>query len=413
MIEAGYMSATEGAAAAREPLRVAAHTQAGRGARYFTDWLADSVPGFIGFVDRDLTIITTLDARLQLAAEAEVTRALSRDGPKANASQAALVAMTPDGAVRAMIGGRDYADSQFNRATDARRQPGSAFKPFVFLAAVEAGLRPDDRVADGPVTIGDWTPRNFDNVLKGQISAREALARSVNTATVRVAQRAGLDKVIAAANRLGIASPLRRDFATVLGASEVSLFELTAAFAPFANGGNGVLPYAIQEIRDSSGEVLYRRIGSGSGPVMERRALVAMTDMMQAVMIDGTGKAAAFNRPAAGKTGTSQEHRDAWFIGFTTDYVVGVWAGNDDGEPMERVTGGSLPARVWRGFMQEAHKGRAPQQLPGMSSGVLEEILNSVLGSGSRSSAVPTAAPSRPTTHDPMVRPGVPRGRDD
>jgi penicillin-binding protein 1A len=413
MIEAGYMTAAEAAAAARQPLKVAAHTQAGRGARYFTDWLADAVPGFIGFVDRDLTVVTTLDARLQLAAEAEVTRALSRDGPKANASQAALVAMTPDGAVRAMIGGRDYAESQFNRATDARRQPGSAFKPFVFLAAVEAGLRPDDRIADGPVTIGDWTPRNFDNVQKGNISLREALSRSVNTATVRVAQKAGIDKVITTANRLGIGSPLRRDFATALGASEVSLFELTAAFAPFANGGNGVLPYAIQEIRDSSGEVLYRRIGSGPGPVLERPALAAMTDMMQAVMIDGTGRAAAFGRPAAGKTGTSQEHRDAWFVGFTTEYVVGVWCGNDDGEPMERVTGGSLPARMWRGFMQEAHKGRAPQQLPGASSGVFEDVLNSLLG-GARRITVPAASPAPPAaTHDPTVRPGVPRGRDD
>jgi len=416
LAEAGYMTVEEARAAGRQPLRIALNTQAGRGARYFTDWLADAVPGFVGFVDRDLVVVTTLDARLQRAAEAEIARALARDGEKANAGQAALVAMTPDGAVRAMIGGKDYAESQFNRAASGRRQPGSAFKPFVFLAAVEAGMRPDELIADGPLAIGEWNPRNFDNVLKGQITAREALARSVNTATVRVAQRVGIDRVTATASRLGIASPLRRDFATALGASEVTPFELTAAFAPFANSGNGIIPYAIQEIRDGEGNALYRRVGSGPGAVLQRPALAAMHDMMQAVVREGTGRAASLDRPTAGKTGTSQDYRDAWFVGYTADYVAGVWIGNDDGEAMERITGGSLPARIWRAFMQEAHRGLPARPLPlppgsdapavastpgasGGVSGFLESLFR-------RAGTPSPVHPSQPApTHDPRYRP--------
>jgi penicillin-binding protein 1A len=415
LVEAGYMAAADAGTAGRQPLRIALNTQAGRGARYFTDWLADAVPGFVGFVDRDLVVVTTLDARLQRAAEAEVSRALARDGEKGNAGQAALVAMTPDGAVRAMIGGKDYAESQFNRAAAGHRQPGSAFKPFVFLAAVEAGMRAEDTIADGPLTIGDWSPRNFDNVLKGQISAREALARSVNTATVRVAQRVGIEKVTAAASRLGIVSPLRRDLSTALGASEVTPFELTAAFAPFANGGNGVLPYAISEIRDTEGHVLYRRVGSGSGAVMQRSALVTLTDMMQAVVREGTGRAAALDRPMAGKTGTSQDYRDAWFVGFTADYVTGVWIGNDDGEPMERITGGTLPARIWRGFMAEAHRGLPSKPLPGTGT-VPEETgrgIGGFLESLFRRPGGGAAPQPAATTHDPRAHPpGFPPAPD-
>jgi penicillin-binding protein 1A len=368
LVEAGYLTAAERDTAAREPLRVAATTQAGRAARYFTDWLADALPSYVGFVDRDLTIITTLDIGLQRAAETDVARAMAREARKPKSGQVALVALSPDGAVRAMIGGRDYADSQFNRVTDGHRQPGSAFKPFVFLAAVEGGMRPDDRFSDGPITIGDWSPHNFDSVQRGMIPAREALARSVNTSTVRIAQLAGIDKVISAANRLGIGSTLRRDFATALGASEVTPLELTAAFVPFANGGEGVLPYAITEIHDPNAQIIYRRAGSGPGRVIQRQALGAMTDMLQAVVQQGTGRAAALDRPTGGKTGTSQDYRDAWFVGFTADLVTGVWVGNDNGEPMERITGGSLPARIWHAFMVDAHRGLSAKPLPGAGS---------------------------------------------
>ncbi len=405
LVEAGYMTPAEEAVAEREPLRIV--TASGRGARYFTDWLADAVPGYVGFIERDLTIVTTLDARLQRVAEDDVNNILSRDGTKLHAGQAAFIAMSPDGAVRAMVGGRDYSSSQFNRATDARRQPGSAFKPFVFLAAVEAGLQPDDRFSDGPITIGSWSPHNFDSVQHGMITAREALARSVNTATVRVAQRAGIDRVIAVAGRLGIGSPLRRDLTTALGASEVSLYELTAAFAPFANGGMGVLPYAITEIHDSAGNVLYRREGSGPGRVIQRSALVAMTDMLRAVVQEGTGRAAALDRPVAGKTGTSEDFRDAWFVGFTADYVTGVWVGNDNEDPMQRVTGGSLPARIWHDFMVEAERGLPGKPLPG-APGLLDYLPSFVSRALSPSSEDAAARlPGRsPKSLDPYERPG-------
>jgi penicillin-binding protein 1A len=367
MVEAGFLTASQAIEALSEDLRFASGSTlfVGTNGRYFVDWLAQEVQAYLGAIDRDLVVVTTLDLRLQRAAERAVDEGVARDGPAATASQSALVAMSGDGAVRAMVGGRDYRDSQFNRAADARRQPGSAFKPFVFLAAVESGLRPDDLLSDAPVTVGNWNPRNFDNTRRGEITAREALSRSVNTATVRAAQRAGLDRVIAAARRTGVTSPMQRNMATVLGASEVTLLELTAAYAPFGNGGEGVIPYGIIEIREVSGRVIYRRTGSGPGIVIEPAPLAAMADMMQAVIRSGTGRAAALDRPAAGKTGTSQEYRDAWFVGFTADLVAGVWSGNDDGAPMERVTGGSLPARIWRAFMVEAHRGLPARPLPG------------------------------------------------
>ena len=360
MVDAGYITRAQSVAALSEPLRVNENAgggqSAGRATRYFTDWLVTEVQGFIGLIDRDIVVVTTLDSRLQSAAAAALGETLARYGPNAEVSQGAIVALSLDGAVRAMVGGRDYARSQFNRATEARRQPGSAFKPFVFLAALESGMSPDDTVNDGPVTVGGWSPRNFDSIHRGEISLREALARSVNTSTVRLAQRVGMGNVIAVARRCGIVSPLRRGLATALGASEVSLLELTGAFAPFANGGEGVIPYGIVEIREVSGRVLWRRSG-GAGRAIARAHLPQMLDMLGAVVRNGTGRAALLDRPAAGKTGTSQEFRDAWFVGFTADLLAGVWMGNDDNVPMERITGGSLPARAWRGFMIEAHRG--------------------------------------------------------
>jgi len=367
MVEAGFMTPSQRLAAGELPLGTiaVANATALRSGRYFSDWLADKVQGFVGAQTRDLVVVTTLDSRLQRAAEIALEDILAREGPKVEVSQGAFVLMRPDGAVQAMVGGRSYAQSAFNRAVDARRQPGSAFKAFVYLAAVEQGLRADARIADTPVQIGTWRPRNFDNRVSGEISVREAFARSVNTSAVRIAQQAGIDNVVRTARSLGIASPIQRNLSTALGSSEVNLLELTGAYAAFANGGNGVLPYAISEIRDTSGNVLYRRQGSGPGPVMSRAALATMTDLMQAVVASGTGRAAAFDHPAAGKTGTTNDYRDAWFVGFTADFVGGAWFGNDDGEEMERTTGGSLPARLWKAVMVEAHRGHPPRALPG------------------------------------------------
>ena len=365
MVEAGFLTPAQRLAAGALPVGTAGVVAAQRGGRYFSDWLAESVQGFVGNQERDLVVVTTLDTRLQRAAEAALEDILAREEAKVEVHQGAFVLMRPDGAVQAMVGGRDYARSAFNRAVDARRQPGSAFKAFVYLAAAEQGLRPDERIADTPLQVGTWRPRNFDNRVSGEISMREAFARSVNTSAVRVAQRVGIDSVARTARALGIASPIQRNLSSALGSSEVNLLEITGAYAAFANGGNGVLPYAIAEIRDTAGTVLYRRQGSGPGPVMSQPALATMTDLMQAVVVSGTGRAAAFDRPAAGKTGTTNDYRDAWFVGFTADYVAGAWFGNDDGEEMERTTGGSLPARLWKAVMVEAHRNLPVRPLPG------------------------------------------------
>ena len=266
MAEAGFVTANDAAAAEKQGAGLAVASRPG--SRYFADWIADQIREFAGTADRDLTIRTTLDPRLQPAAEAAVAEILARYGAKDAVSQGALVALSPDGAVRAMVGGRDYGQSQFNRATQAQRQPGSAFKPFVYLAGLEAGLRPGDHFVDGPIRVGNWQPHNYTNRYQGDMTLAEGLAQSINTIAVQVAERAGIARVIAVANRLGITSDLAKDASIALGTNEVNLLELVAAYAPFANGGIGVLAYGISEIRDSEGKTVYRRAGSGPGSVV-------------------------------------------------------------------------------------------------------------------------------------------------
>jgi penicillin-binding protein 1A len=361
MVEAGFISTADATAAEKQGSVLAS---VGRpGSRYFADWIADQIREFAGAGDRDVTIRTTLDPRLQAAAEAAITDVLARSGAKNAVSQGALVALSPDGAVRAMVGGRDYGQSQFNRATQAQRQPGSAFKPFVYLAGLEAGLRPTDHFVDAPIRVGDWQPHNYTNRYQGDMTMAEGLAQSINTIAVQVAERAGIARVIATANRLGITSDLAKDASIALGTNEVNLLELVSAYAPFSNGGIGVLAYGISEIRDSDGRAVYRRAGSGPGPVVAPELVGMMSDMLAGVVGHGTGKAAALPRQVAGKTGTTQEYRDAWFIGYTADLVAGVWLGNDDNTPMNRVTGGSLPAFAWRNFMLAATSGVPPKSL--------------------------------------------------
>ena len=370
MVEAGFITTADAAAAQKEGAALAV---IGRpGSRYFADWVADQIRDFAGTADRDLTVRTTLDPRLQAEAEAALGDILARYGARDAVSQGALVALSPDGAVRAMVGGRDYGHSQFNRATQAQRQPGSAFKPFVYLAGLEAGLRPTDRLVDAPIRVGNWQPHNYLNRYQGEMSLAEGLAQSINTIAVQVAQRAGIGHVVAAANRLGITSELAKDASIALGTNEVNLLELVSAYAPFANGGMGVLANGISEIRDSAGKVVYRRAGSGPGPVVAPELAGMMNDMLTGVIAHGTGKAAALPRPAAGKTGTTQEYRDAWFIGYTADLVAGVWLGNDDNTPMNKVTGGTLPAAAWHAFMLAATKGVPvkPLPVPGSSPGI-------------------------------------------
>jgi penicillin-binding protein 1A len=364
MVDAGFISAGE-AAAARRSGSVHAASASRPGVRYFTDWIAEQAKGYVGDRDRDLVILTTLDPRLESEAAAAVAETIDRYGRSARLSEGALVAMAPNGAVRAMIGGFDYDDSPFNRAVSAERQPGSSFKPLVYLAGLEAGLEPADRFVDAPIRIGNWRPHDFGRHYRGTVTMAEALAQSINTVAIRVALRAGLPNVVAVARRLGIVSPLAPEPSLALGTGAVNLLELVSAYAPFANGGIGVWPYGIVEIRDRDGRVLFRRSGSGPGRVISPEHVGQMNRMLSGVIQYGTGRRAVLPRPAAGKTGTTQDYRDAWFLGYTADLVAGVWLGNDDDTPMNRVTGGSLPAMLWRRFMMAATRDMPVRPLPG------------------------------------------------
>ena len=359
MAEAGFISAEQAAKASASTLRTATEPD-GRG--YFADWVLAQVNRRLGMVGRDLRITTTFDPGLQRLAAETVAEALA---DISNPSQAALVAMSPDGAVRAMVGGRDYGASQFNRATQALRQPGSAFKLFVYLAALERGQHPDDIVTDARVNVGGWAPRNFDGRFRGSVAMRDAFAQSLNAAAVRLADRAGRARVAESARRLGITSDLAPDLTIALGSNAVRLIELTGAYATFANGGAGVIPYGVQRI-----EGVFERSSGGAGEAVAPGVVASMNDMLAAVVTRGTGKAARLaDRRSAGKTGTSQSFRDAFFIGFTGNLVAGVWVGNDDGEPMDEVTGGSLPARIWHDFMEAAHEGAPERPIPGIDAG--------------------------------------------
>jgi penicillin-binding protein 1A len=239
----------------------------------------------------------------------------------------------------------------------------------VYLAGLEAGLEPDSELLDAPIRIGDFAPRNYDGRYRGRVTMTQALAHSLNSAAVRVLEHAGVDRVIRWARRLGITSPLRREAGLALGASEVTLIELVSAYAALANGGEGVFAHGVTEIRDGSGRLLYERSGSGPGRRIPSGMVYGMNRMMEAVMAEGTGRNAAFGHPAGGKTGTTEEHRDAWFLGYTRDYVAGVWMGNDNGAPSRGVTGGGLPARLWRAVMAAGHEGLARRELPGERPG--------------------------------------------
>src|SRR5208337_4632063 len=287
-------------------------------------------------------------------------------GRTAHASEAAVLLLTPDGAVRAMYGGRNHAESQFNRAVRAMRQPGSAFKPFIYLAAIEDGFTPNTTIDDSPVDIEGWRPVNFGKDYRGQISLRTALTHSSNMAAVRLMQAVGTDRIVEVANRLGVLSARNVGPTLALGTSETTLLEMTSAFSVFANGGLAVVPEVVERIVDDQGRVLFERSKRPAPRVVSARAVSAMNDMMNAVVAGGTARSASLDLyPAAGKTGTSQNFKDAWFIGYTAQWVGGVWMGNDNASPMRGVTGGSLPAEIWKELMLKAHEGRMPKPLPG------------------------------------------------
>jgi len=288
------------------------------------------------------------------------------------------VVLDPTGGVKALVGGRSYSASPFDRAIKSLRQPGSAFKPFVYLAALESGYTPDSMAYDGPTTVAGWSPKNYTGLYQGEVSLRDSLAQSINTVAVRLAAEVGPWKVVRTARRLGIHSRLHDRPSIALGTAEVTLLELTGAYTPFANGGQGVLPHIITRVRNGDGKVLYQRQHSTTDQVVALPYVGAMNDMLNATIVRGTGKQAAIpDHVAAGKTGTTQSYRDAWFVGYTAHYVAGVWVGNDDGSRMRKVTGGTLPARLWHEIMLYAHQNKTPLPLPGTSAARLQEAVAS------------------------------------
>jgi penicillin-binding protein 1A len=333
---------------------------------FVADWVAEVAPMLTGESSRNLIVETTIDANLQNGARNAVENIMRTKGRTAHASEAAVLLLSPDGAVRAMIGGRNHAESQFNRAVRAMRQPGSAFKPFIYLAAIESGFSPNTTIDDSPVEIEGWRPTNFGHDYRGKISLRQALEHSSNMAAVRLMQAVGTARIVEAANRLGVLSVRDVGPTLALGTSETTLLEMTSAFAVFANGGLAVVPEVVERIKDDRGRILFERSHREGPRIVSARAVSAMNDMMNAVVAGGTARAASLDlHPAAGKTGTSQHFKDAWFIGYTARWVGGVWMGNDNASPMRSVTGGSLPAEIWKELMQKAHEGQMPEPLPG------------------------------------------------
>ena len=357
MTETGALTATQALQAA-ENIRFTVAPS--RDAGWFADWVQD---GMLGRApgSADLVLRTTLDPMLQAAAEARIDAILTGPGTpggRAGVHQGAVVAMdATTGAVRAMAGGKDYRNSSFNRATQARRQPGSAIKPFIFLAALEAGIGPQDMIADTALNLGGWSPSNGPWRARGEISVEEALAHSVNTSAVRLLQRAGgYRKVADVARRAGLDGPFPRDATIALGTGEVTLLDLVAAYAPFANGGFRVEPFGVAEAKAEGRPWPLPRPDPARAFSAEH--MEAMRSMMAAVVARGTGRAAAIpGRTVIGKTGTTQEYRDAWFIGISGGLVMGVWLGNDDGVPMDNVAGGGLPARLFREILEMAANG--------------------------------------------------------
>ena len=352
----GGISAGEAAAADFASLRFASQAPQS-GVRYFTDWALGEVEALTDEAVEPLTVTTTLDAAGQRAAEA----AIAAESPAG--TQGALLALARDGAVKAMVGGRDYVASNYNRAVTARRQPGSSWKLFVYLAALEDGVQPDDRVIDEPVTINGWSPRNSNGRYLGAMSVTQAFALSVNTVAARLASRVGFDVVADVARRFGITTPIDRRPAMALGTSDATLIEMTAAYAAIANQGNEVRPYGVAKIVTASGRVLYEREPTAPRVLVLPQVAANMTRLLQAAVETGTGRAAQIGRPLAGKTGTTSSNKDGWFLGFTPELTTGVWMGRDDAKTVAGLQGGRAPARAFAAFMARAVGGTPPSPL--------------------------------------------------
>ena len=399
MTSHGYVTETMAKFALAQPAR--AVKVAGNGsANYIADWIMDVLDDLVGHIDQDIVVRTSIEPGLQTAAEAALVNELAQKGEKFGVSQGALIAMTPAGAVRALVGGKSYSESQFNRAVAARRQPGSAFKPFVYLTALERGLLPESVREDKPIAIKGWRPENYSREYYGNVTLTQGLAHSLNTISVRLTQEFGPTAVARTAYRLGIASKLETNPSLALGTSEVSLIELVSAYAPFANGGSAITPYVVERVSTKAGKTLYDRSPHDLGRIIEPRYVAMMNAMMRETIRVGTAQRGQLpGWQAAGKTGTSQDFRDAWFVGYTAHLVTGVWLGNDDSSPTRRATGGGMPVEIWARFMRTAHHGVAVAALPGQPGAVgpsLASIVQQALDSPPPANVEPSAGAQRP-----------------
>jgi penicillin-binding protein 1A len=383
MHDAGYITEEEAGSMKGKPPVPTEKPVGGNSVRYYTDWIVDGLDDLIGTPSENIIIETTLNPKIQNVAEETLSSTILANGVEKKMSQGAVVVMRPDGAVVAMAGGVDYALSQFNRATQAKRQPGSSFKPFVYLTALEHGWDRDDMVVDEPITTGRYRPQNFGGEYYGEISLEGALTLSLNTVSYQLIKQLGPAAVIDTARRMGIYSPLPEDLSLALGTANLSLLEITTGYAVIANGGMSVYPYAINRIIDESGELYYQRPpGRASRRVVDGYHIQTLASMMESVVQYGTGQAAKQSFPVAGKTGTSQDSRDAWFIGFSDQLVTGVWVGNDDNSPTKGITGGSYPARIWSAVMSRARGQYAPVDRGSFISSSFQSLMSRMTGGG-------------------------------
>jgi len=347
MVENGFVTPERAAGIDAAAIKIQPTTRQ-NSVRYFTDWALPQLDTLIDESSDPIEVWTTLDTGMQTAAE----RAIAANTPKS--AQGALVAIDRDGAVRAMIGGRDYVDSIYNRATQAERQPGSAFKLFVYLAALESGMKPSDTIVDEPVTIDGWTPRNSTRTYAGPVSLREAFARSINTVSAKIGAQLGFGAIADMARRFGISSNISTYPSMVLGTSDVRLIDMTRAFASVGNQGVSVSPYAIRKVVTADGKMLYQKEGEEGRVLVAPWVAAEMVDLLQSAVLTGTGRAAQIGRPVAGKTGTTSSNKDGWFIGFSSGLTTGVWMGRDDARAIAGLQGGTAPARAFHDFMVTA-----------------------------------------------------------
>jgi len=375
---------------------------------YVADWIMDVLDDLVGRVEQDLVVETSIDPALQAAAEKALVDELAQKGAKFDVEQGAIVALTPEGAVRALVGGKNYAESQYNRAVAAKRQPGSAFKPFVYLTALERGLTPDTVREDKPIALKGWKPENYGREYYGPVSLTQALALSLNTVAVRLTLESSPAAVAKTAHRLGIASKLDPNPSLALGTSEVSVIELVSAYAAFANGGNAISPYVVERVRIAGGKALFVRSKEEFGRIIEPRHVAMMNAMMRETLRIGTAQKAQLpGWQAAGKTGTSQDFRDAWFVGYTAQLITGVWVGNDDSSPTRKATGGGLPTEIWNRVMKVAHQGVPVAALPGIGLGSGGGPLAAILPP---MGVPPLATPILPPAGVPQTNPVTPAG---